>query len=101
SSDLSGRRLEARAGQLSPGDTILWKLLPTILTPQALERAATRLAGVGEWSAAAAVMRLADRVVSDPADVCEVAAATARLLVLAKQPEEARAIADEALRYWK
>lgn len=97
----SAKRLEASAGELSAADAMLWRLLPTVISAPALERAATRLADAGEWSAAAAVMRLADRVVSDPADVCAVAAATARLLVLAKQPEEARAMADTALRYWR
>ncbi|HEY8432253.1 MAG TPA: hypothetical protein VIL20_27965, partial [Sandaracinaceae bacterium] len=32
----SAKRLEARGGQLSPGDVVLWQLLPTILTAQAL-----------------------------------------------------------------
>ncbi|MCZ7682778.1 MAG: hypothetical protein M5U28_29885 [Sandaracinaceae bacterium] len=97
----SSARLEARGGELSPGDVMLWRLLPSIIAAPALERAATRLAAAGEWSGAAAVMRLADRVVSDPADVCAVAAGTARMLVRAGQPEEARATADAALRYWR
>lgn len=97
----SAARLEARGGELSPGDVMLWSLLPSIIAAPALERAATRLASAGEWSGAAAVMRLADRVVSDPADVCAVAAGAARMLVRAGQPAEAHAFADAALRYWR
>lgn len=109
------RRLEACRGALSPADELLLALLPTSFDARRIERAAQRLArsggqgsaasgaaasGTAAYSGAAYILAIADRLVSDPADVCELAAERARLSLRAGASEEALAITTSALAYW-
>jgi hypothetical protein len=97
----SARRLEARGGTLTQVDELLLRMLPTTFDGPRIARAADRLAKVSDWTAAASLMLLADRVVSDPSDVCEVAADAARLLLKANRAAEARDAIERALAYWQ
>ena len=94
------RRLEARGGALSPADELLLALLPTSFDARRIERAAQRLARTGGHGGAAYILAIADRLVSDPADVCELAAERARLSLRAGASDEAHAITTSALAYW-
>jgi hypothetical protein len=97
----SARRLEARGGSITDVDELLLSLLPTTFDGPRIARAADKLAKVGDRAGAASLMLLADRVVSDPSDVCEVAADSARLLLRAGRAEEARDAIERAQAYWR
>lgn len=97
----AARRLEARGGTLAEVDELLLRLLPTTFDGPRIARAAERLARVQDWTGAASLMLLADRVVSDPSDVCEVAADSARLLLRAGRAEEARDALERARAFWQ
>lgn len=95
------RRLEASGGELGAADTLLLKLLPTSFDARRIERAAHRLAKARGHRGAARILAVADRLVSDPADVAEIAVDRARLSIRAGAPEEARVVTEDALRYWE
>lgn len=96
----AARRLEARGGRLGAADAFLVELLPTTFDARRIERAAARLAKSGGHGGAAQILAVADRLVSDPADVCTLASERARLSLRAGAFDEAAAIVEEALAYW-